>query len=104
MHYDTARIRALFWKRLPSPPPGSFDKTAWFDSSRAQWGVAILQLISTRARLLSATRTIDEIALDKYSLLRDGYLARRRNLIYDGNPPDEPEAADNDDAEGTAPK
>jgi phospholipid-binding lipoprotein MlaA len=27
-------------------------------------------------------------ALDRYLLVRDGYLARRRNLVYDGNPPD----------------
>jgi len=66
--------------------------SSWFESSRAQWGVAILQLISTRARLLSATRTIDDIALDKYLLIRDGYLVRRRNLVYDGNPPEEPDA------------
>jgi len=51
----------------------------------------LLQLVSTRARLLSATRAIDEVALDKYALIRDGYLARRRNLVYDGDPPEEPE-------------
>ena len=54
-------------------------------------GVTALQVISTRARLLSATRTIDDIALDKYLLIRDGFLVRRRNQVYDGNPPEEPE-------------
>jgi phospholipid-binding lipoprotein MlaA len=64
---------------------------AWFQERRDQAGVTVLQVISTRARLLSATRQIDEIALDKYLLIRDGFLVRRRNQVYDGNPPEEPD-------------
>jgi phospholipid-binding lipoprotein MlaA len=30
-----------------------------------------------RAELLGATRLLDEVALDKYSFLRDAYLSRR---------------------------
>jgi phospholipid-binding lipoprotein MlaA len=56
-----------------------------------RYAVGVLQTISTRARLLSATRAIDDIALDKYSLIRDGFLVRRRNQVYDGNPPEEPD-------------
>ncbi len=52
-----------------------------------------LQLLNTRVKLLNASRVLDDIALDKYVLLRDAYLARRRSLIYDGNPPDEEEPA-----------
>lgn len=63
--------------------------------------VSTLQIISTRARLLSVTQAIDEIALDKYALIRDGFLARRRNQVYDGNPPEEPEPPD-DPPEGGA--
>jgi phospholipid-binding lipoprotein MlaA len=44
---------------------------------------------SDRANLLPADKVIEEAALDKYSYIRDGYLQRRRNLIYDGNPPRE---------------
>lgn len=47
------------------------------------------QLLHTRATLLDATRAVDEAALDKYILVRDGYLARRRNQVYDGDPPEE---------------
>lgn len=67
-----------------------------------QLGLYGVQLIDTRANLLGATRVIDEIALDKYSFVRDGYLARRRSLIYDGNPPDEgtPPADDGGDYSG----
>jgi phospholipid-binding lipoprotein MlaA len=46
------------------------------------------RLISTRANLLKATRVLDDIALDRYSFVRDAYLQRRRSLIYNGDPPD----------------
>ncbi|HET9645895.1 MAG TPA: VacJ family lipoprotein [Burkholderiaceae bacterium] len=51
-------------------------------------GTFTLSAISKRANLLGASRVIDEIALDKYTFVRDAYLARRRSLVYDGNPPD----------------
>ncbi|HLA35320.1 MAG TPA: VacJ family lipoprotein [Rhodocyclaceae bacterium] len=46
-----------------------------------------LRLVNTRATLLPADKVIEEAALDKYSYMRDAYLQRRRNLIYDGSPP-----------------
>jgi phospholipid-binding lipoprotein MlaA len=53
-----------------------------------------LRLIDNRADLLPADKVIEQAALDKYSYVRDGYLQRRRNLIYDGNPP---RSLDNED-------
>lgn len=53
-------------------------------------GVTALQVLSARVSLLTATNLLDDIALDKYIFVRDAYLARRRSLIYDGDPPDEP--------------
>ena len=47
------------------------------------------RLISDRASLLPAEKVIEEAALDKYSYIRDAYLQRRQNLIYDGSPPRE---------------
>ncbi|MEN9543967.1 MAG: hypothetical protein RLZZ598_800 [Pseudomonadota bacterium] len=47
-----------------------------------------LRLVNARSQLLAATGLIDTIALDKYTFVRDAYLQRRRNLIYDGEPPD----------------
>lgn len=55
----------------------------------ANWATA-LRVVDTRARLLDATRLLDDIALDRYSFLRNAYLARRRNLVWDGNPPEPP--------------
>lgn len=49
----------------------------------------LLNLLNTRTNLLSAGRVLDQIALDKYVLLRDAYLARRRTQLYDGEAPDD---------------
>jgi phospholipid-binding lipoprotein MlaA len=50
-----------------------------------------LNLLDRRARLLDATRLLDQVALDPYTFTRDAHLQRRRNSVYDGNPPDEVE-------------
>jgi phospholipid-binding lipoprotein MlaA len=55
-----------------------------------RWGLTTLELVHGRADLLSATNLLDQVALDKYSFVRDSYLARRRNQVFDGNPPEEP--------------
>lgn len=47
----------------------------------------LTRAVSRRADLLDASRILEEAALDKYVFERDAYLQRRRNLIYDGNPP-----------------
>ncbi len=44
-------------------------------------------IIETRARLLGSERLLQGASLDAYSFVRDGYLQRRRNLVYDGDPP-----------------
>jgi phospholipid-binding lipoprotein MlaA len=59
-------------------------------------GLFTLDVVDTRARLLGATRLIEEVALDRYSFVRDAYLARRRSLVYDGEPP-EPDAPEADE-------
>jgi phospholipid-binding lipoprotein MlaA len=45
------------------------------------------RILDTRAGLLRAGRMVDGIALDRYLFIRDGYLQRRRSLVYDGDPP-----------------
>ena len=54
-----------------------------------RWGAVLLRLTQTRADLLDASRILEEAALDKYVFQRDAYLQRRRNLVYDGQPPRE---------------
>lgn len=51
------------------------------------YALTTLEVISIRAGLLDATRLLDQVALDRYSFLRDAHLQRRRNDIYDGAPP-----------------
>ena len=48
----------------------------------------VMDQLDTRARLLSVTDSLDEVALDKYSFTRDAFLQRRRNAVFDGNPPE----------------
>lgn len=76
--------------------------TSLIDDTRAKLlGVTLLQVVSTRAGLLGASRVLDDVALDKYSFLRDAYLARRQNQVYDGNPPESRD--EDDDADAVAP-
>ncbi|MFA5913073.1 MAG: VacJ family lipoprotein [Burkholderiales bacterium] len=49
------------------------------------------RVVDGRANLLDAGRLAEEAALDPYTYMRSAYLQRRRNLIYDGNPPREPD-------------
>lgn len=51
--------------------------------------IKVVDLLDTRAGLLRAGEALDEVALDKYSFTRDAYLQRRRNAVFDGDPPDE---------------
>ncbi len=52
-------------------------------------GLTVLNLVDTRATYLKAGEVVEGAALDKYSFTRDAFLQRRRNLVYDGNPPEE---------------
>lgn len=48
-----------------------------------------INLVDTRARLLKVEKVVDDAALDKYIFIREGYLQKRRSLVFDGNPPRE---------------
>lgn len=43
--------------------------------------------IDRRKDLLDAQDTIEALSFDRYSGVRDAWLARRRSLVYDGEPP-----------------
>lgn len=47
----------------------------------------VLRTIDRRARLFQAEGLLEGAALDRYSFMRDAWLQRRRNQVYDGNPP-----------------
>lgn len=73
--------------------------SALTDDGATSAGLTVLRIIDVRASLLSAGKLLDEIALDKYVFVRDGYLTRRRSQVYDGEPP----ATRDDEDEGPAP-
>jgi len=50
------------------------------------WG---LRFVNQRAELLDTSNLLETASLDAYEFLRDAYLQRRRNLVYDGAPPRE---------------
>jgi phospholipid-binding lipoprotein MlaA len=52
--------------------------------------------IGKRANLLDASSVIEQAALDKYAFIRDAWLQRRLDLVYDGDPPREPEEPDDE--------
>ncbi|VAW68015.1 Outer-membrane-phospholipid-binding lipoprotein MlaA [hydrothermal vent metagenome] len=54
------------------------------------WSLRAAKGIDTRASLLKAESILNEAALDRYVFIREAYLQRRENLVYDGNPPEEP--------------
>ncbi|MDR2129374.1 MAG: VacJ family lipoprotein [Burkholderiaceae bacterium] len=63
-----------------------------YGSTRARNGLAIVRVVDTRAGLLGVSDVLEAAALDRYSFQRDAYLQKRRNDVYDGNPPPAPES------------
>jgi phospholipid-binding lipoprotein MlaA len=59
------------------------------DSSAARTGLLGLWFIDRRADLLGASKIMEQAALDPYEFMRDAYLQKRLNDVYDGNPPEE---------------
>lgn len=53
----------------------------------ARNSMVALRFVDIRASLLPADKVVEEAALDKYAYIRDAYLQRRRNQIFDGRPP-----------------
>ena len=74
--------------------PGSwyFSPATLFREPRDANPVRILTAVNTRAELLGASNLLGDIALDRYTFLRDAYLQRRLSLIYNGDPPDDDDA------------
>lgn len=66
------------------------DPVTYIDDSQVRWGLRGLNFVDRRADLLSASRVLEQAALDPYTFIRDAYLQKRQNDVYDGNPPPEP--------------
>jgi phospholipid-binding lipoprotein MlaA len=66
---------------------GVTDPVGYVDHVRTRNTLTGTRVVDTRASLLEAEKLIDAAALDKYQFVRDGYLQRRRSLVFDGDPP-----------------
>lgn len=55
----------------------------FFSDSQTKWALYSLQIIDERANLLRAGELLDDMALDKYSFIREAYLQRRGNSEED---------------------
>lgn len=86
---------------LPFLGPSSVRDTAGWVGDAYTWPIAYLEptrhrntlialrFVEGRADLLEASKILETAALDPYAFVRDAYLQRRRNQVYDGNPPDD---------------
>jgi phospholipid-binding lipoprotein MlaA len=88
---------------LALPLDRSFSPALVVNNGGLQGGITFLQIVNTRANLLGASRVIDDIALDKYTFIRDAYLQRRRSLVFDGDSPEVPDASAPAGTPGPAP-
>lgn len=52
-----------------------------------RWWMGGIDLLNSRAEVLTLTDTRDSTALDPYAFTREAYYQRRKFLIYDGDPP-----------------
>jgi len=68
----------------------------YFPSGNPRAAVALVNVTKTRAGLLKATDAIRQASLDPYSFVRDAWLQKRENDVYDGNPPPHFDYADPD--------
>jgi len=59
----------------------------FFSGSDEKTAVTVLRVTDLRAGLLTAGDALKAASLDPYSFLRDAWLQKRENEVYDGNPP-----------------
>jgi phospholipid-binding lipoprotein MlaA len=69
----------------------------WVNNDTLYWSFWTLDKVRLRAQLFQAESVLEQAALDRYLFIRDAWLQRRRNQVYDGKPPleedfDEPPA------------
>ncbi|CDM22548.1 Surface lipoprotein [Castellaniella defragrans 65Phen] len=77
---STVRDSAAFAASLASPVSPTSAVFA-IDNVPVRNSLLGLYIVDTRASLLEADRLVDQIALDKYSFIRDAYLQRRKAML-----------------------
>jgi phospholipid-binding lipoprotein MlaA len=76
---DTAALTADRQITLPSLVEPGLERNS----------LTVLDVVSARAAALQASNLLGQVALDRYTFLRDAYLAKRRYDVYDGQLPED---------------
>lgn len=91
-HWGFGSGAYIVWPLLgPSSVRGTFalplDRLASpslvFNDGRTQFSIFTLDTVNTRANYLRATQMMDDIALDKYTFMRDAYLTLQGSLKHE---------------------
>lgn len=69
------------------PVDSTVDLIGRYEEIGKQLALRSVYVVDLRADALRAERAFGGAALDPYAFFREAYLQRRRNLVYDGNPP-----------------
>ena len=69
-------------------PMGMFTNPLYYSESGLAGPLVALSFINRRARLKSASKVRDQVALDPYIFTREAYRQNRMYKIHDGNPPE----------------
>ncbi len=64
------------------------DPIAYIDHVPTRNEIIAHRVVDQRAGLFKAEKVLDAAAIDEYSYIREGYLQRRQNLVFDGKPPE----------------
>jgi phospholipid-binding lipoprotein MlaA len=77
----------------------------YIPNKTVEWSLWGIDIVDMRSRLLPSDAVIEQAAgEDKYVFIREAYRQRRRNLVYDGNPPPpKPMFFDEDPADNNTP-
>ncbi len=63
------------------------DASQQFSDDATRNALTVTRVLDVRSGLLQTVDVVKAASLDPYSFVRDAYLQKRRNDIYDGNPP-----------------
>jgi len=72
------------------------DATQQFADKQTRSSLSLLKVVDTRASLILTVDAVRAAALDPYTFVRDAYLQKRLNDVFDGNPPTTFEFSDPD--------
>ena len=83
---------------LAMPVDFQGDSSQIFKDEATRNSLSATRILDVRSGLLQTVDVIKGASLDPYTFVRDGYLQKRKNDIYDGNPPSDFDYGDSEPA------